>query len=87
MPTGTVCPEAGTATGIMTVLMAVMRGTVLHELLAPAKQISLAVPTITASLSHGCVTLIMTVETDQMRPTVVYDIFVIERGFIYKVKS
>lgn len=71
VPISAVCPEAGTATDTMTVLMAVTRGTVPHRPLALARPTSSAVPTTTASPAHGSVTPTMTAGMGPMRTTAV----------------
>lgn len=57
--------------GTMTVLIIVMKTTVLHGYLERALPISLPVPTTAASLIPGVVTLITTVGTVQMKLTAV----------------
>lgn len=71
VPISDVCPEAGTATDTMTVLMAVTRGTVPLRPLAHVRQTSSSVPTITASLALGSVTPTTTAEMDQTKTTAI----------------
>lgn len=67
VPISIVCLQDGAVMGTMTVLTTVMSTIALHRCLERALPISLPVPTTAASHIPGVVTLIMTVETVQMK--------------------
>lgn len=71
VPISAVCLQDGAVMGTMTVLITVMRATVLRRCLEHALSISLPVPTTVASHIPGFVTLIMTVGMVQMKLTAV----------------
>lgn len=67
--TSVVFPHHGAVMDTMTALTTVMKTTAPPDFLGPALAVSLHVPTIAAFLIPGAVTLIMIVETVQMKLT------------------
>lgn len=81
VPISAVCLQDGAVMGTMTVLITAMRSIALHTYLERALQISLPVPTTAASHIPGVVILIMTVETVQMKLTVIWEVHAIQGSF------